>query len=326
MSDMNPRIELPPSLTFIERDWLSSNHLLGRSERGNVLVDSGYASRREMTLQLVDRLLGTAPLHRVINTHTHSDHVGGNAALKARHGCRITIPLQAREAVEQWQEDKLHYAPLGQVCDRFAADDYFDRGDTIEIGGLPWQALGSPGHDMDSLLLYQPQHRILVSADALWENGFGILFPEFFDEPGFEAQEATLRLLEDLEVDIVLPGHGPMFSDFRPALQRAQKRLAYFRANPERHALLALKVGLSFLLLDRGALSLANLETTFGRLSLIERICRRHFGGDTSGLTLAVVKALVEAKVARISDGELLPADPADVQTRSNVPASPPLV
>ena len=305
---MDQAPKLPPSLTFIERDWLSSNHLLGRSPAANVLVDTGYCSRRDMTLRLVDRALGGAPLHRIVNTHTHSDHVGGNAALKARYGCRIAIPVQAREAVAQWQEDKLHYATLGQMCDRFTADEYFDRGDTLDIGGMPWQALGSPGHDMDSLLLYQPEHRILLSADALWEHGFGIVFPEFFDEPGFAAQEATLQMIEDLEVDVVVPGHGPMFGDFRQALQRARRKLAYFRSNPERHALLAMKVGLSFMLLDRGSISLGNLETTFGELPLIRRISRKHFGGETSRITRDVVKALIEAKAARIADGWLMPA------------------
>jgi glyoxylase-like metal-dependent hydrolase (beta-lactamase superfamily II) len=299
-------LTLPPSLRFIERDWLSSNHLLGSSAAGNVLVDSGYCTRRDMTLQLIAQALGEAPLHRIVNTHTHSDHVGGNAALQARYGCRITIPLQEREAIGQWQEEKLHYSTLGQTCDRFAADDYFDRGDSLDIGGLAWQALGSPGHDMDSLLLYQPEHRILVSADALWEHGFGIVFPELFDEPGFAAQAATLEMLENLEVDIVIPGHGPIFRDFRPALERARQRLAYFRANPERHALLAMKVGLSFMLLDRGRMSLANLETTYGQLALIQRINNKYFNKDTSELTREVVEALLKARVARMADGWLI--------------------
>jgi glyoxylase-like metal-dependent hydrolase (beta-lactamase superfamily II) len=304
---MDHTLKLPPSLTFIERDWLSSNHLLGRSATANVLVDSGYCTRRDTTLQLVGQALGGAPLHRIVNTHTHSDHVGGNAALKASYGCRITIPLQEREAVERWQEDKLHYATMGQTCDRFAADDYFDRGDRLEIGGMPWEALASPGHDMDSLLLYQPEHRILVSADALWENGFGIVFPELFDEPGFAAQEETLQMLEGLDVDVVVPGHGPMFGDFRQALQRARRRLDHFRSKPDRHALLAMKVGLSFMLLDRGRLSLANLETTFGALPLMQRIVRRHFGGETSRMTRDVVAALLEAKAVRMADGWLMP-------------------
>lgn len=298
---------LPPSLTFIERDWLSSNHVLGRSADRNVLIDTGYSSRRELTLQLVGHLLGDAPLHRIVNTHTHSDHVGGNAALQARYGCRITIPLGEHEAISQWQEEKLHYSTLGQACDRFNADDYFDHGDQLDIGSLTWQAYGSPGHDMDSLLLYQPDHRLLVSADALWENGFGIVFPEFFDEPGFAAQAATLRMLRGLDVDLVIPGHGPMFRGFRQALDRAQQRLDYLQANPERHGWLAMKVGLSFLLMDRQRIKLEDLETTYGELPLIRRIDAKYFGWGPSQTTREVVNALLEAKVARIKEGWLVP-------------------
>jgi glyoxylase-like metal-dependent hydrolase (beta-lactamase superfamily II) len=301
-------IALPPSLRFIERDWLSSNHLLGHGPEGNVLVDSGYSSRRDLTVQLVAHALDGAPLHRIVNTHTHSDHVGGNAALKARYGCRITIPAREREAVERWDDEALHYATMGQACDRFAADDWFDVGDRIRIGGLDWEALGSPGHDMDSLLLWQPDHRLLVSADALWQDGFGIVFPEFFDEPGFAAQAATLDMLDGLDAAVVIPGHGPMFSDYRAAVDRARRRLDYLRANPERHALSAMKVALSFMLLDRQRIGLRNLETVWGQLPLMQRINRRHFGKDVATLTREVLAALLEAKVARIEDGWLMPA------------------
>ncbi|MEO6269305.1 MAG: MBL fold metallo-hydrolase [Lautropia sp.] len=297
---------LPPSLSFIQRDWLSSNHLLGRSPTANVLVDSGYSSRRELTLQLIGHALGDAGLHRIVNTHTHSDHVGGNAVLKARYRCRITIPLREREAIARWQEEKLHYGTFGQVCDRFDADDWFDHGDLLEIGGLPWQALGSPGHDMDSLLLYQPDHRILVSADALWEDGFGVIFPEFFNEAGFAAQSATLEMLESLDVALVIPGHGPLFCDYRQALERARRRLAHFQSEPERHALLALKVGLSFMLLDRQRLLLRDLEVSYGELPLIQRINRQYFGKTAATITREVVDALLAAKAARLADGWLV--------------------
>jgi glyoxylase-like metal-dependent hydrolase (beta-lactamase superfamily II) len=305
---MTQAIELPPTLRFVERDWLSSNHLLGRGPEGNVLVDSGYCTRRDMTVQLVEHALAGETLHRIVNTHTHSDHVGGNAALKARYGCRITIPLREREAIEQWDDEKLHYATMGQACDRFEADDWFDHGEELAIGGLPWQALGSPGHDMDSLLLWQPDHRLLVSADALWENGFGIVFPDFFDEPGFEAQARTLEMLETLDVAVVIPGHGPMFAGYRAALDRARGRLEYLRANPDRHALSALKVALSFMLLDRGRISLRDLETAWGGLALIQRINRKYFRKDTSALTREVLASLLEARVARMEDGWLLPS------------------
>ncbi|MBA3479168.1 MAG: MBL fold metallo-hydrolase, partial [Lautropia sp.] len=124
----------------------------------------------------------------------------------------------------------------------------------------------------------------------------------------FAAQEATLLMLEDLQVDIVIPGHGRMFGEFRAALQRARERLAYFRSNPQRHAFLAMKVGLSFMLLDRQRLALAELETTFGDLPLILRINRKYFNRDTADLTRDVVAALLDAKAARLTNGWLLPA------------------
>ncbi len=34
-------------------------------------------------------------------------------------------------------------------------------------------ALAAPGHDMGALVFYNPEHRILISGDALWQNGYG---------------------------------------------------------------------------------------------------------------------------------------------------------
>lgn len=297
---------LPPSLAFIERDWLSSNHLLGRAADGNVLVDTGYASRSDLTLALVERALGGAPLHRIVNTHTHSDHVGGNAVLKARYGCRIDIPVGERDAILHWREDELHYRTMGQVCDRFTADGTIAPGDELSIGALRWQVVGAPGHDMDALLLYQPDYRILVSADALWENGFGIVFPEFFDEPGFDAQAATLDAIAALPVDVVVPGHGPLFGDAPAAIARARRKLAHFAARPDRHAWLTLRVALSFLLLDRRRLALDSLAQDYGELDLVQRVNARHFGWSAPELTARVRDELVAAGIATIADGFLV--------------------
>jgi glyoxylase-like metal-dependent hydrolase (beta-lactamase superfamily II) len=306
---------LPRSLVFIERDWLSSNHLLGRGPEGNTLIDTGYASRRELTLALVEQALGGARLHRIINTHTHSDHVGGNAILKARHGCRIDIPVGERDAVAQWREEALHYRTLGQFCDRFDADGYLDVGDEVLVGGLHWQVVGSPGHDMDSLLLHQPEHRILVSADALWEDGFGIVFPEFFDEPGFAAQAATLDTIAALPADVVVPGHGPLFGDVPAAIARARRRLAYFVERPDRHAWLTLRVAMSFMLLDRRRLALESLEHDYGALDLVRRVDARFARWGAAELTRRVRDELVRSNVATIEGGFLLARGQAAVST-----------
>jgi hypothetical protein len=60
------------------------------------------------------------------------------------------------------------------------------------------------------------------------------------------------------------------------------------------------------MLLDRGRMSLANLETTYGRLPLIQRINDKYFNKETSQLTREVVEALLKARVARMEDGWLI--------------------
>jgi glyoxylase-like metal-dependent hydrolase (beta-lactamase superfamily II) len=47
------------------------------------VVDTGYVTHAEQTLALIESVLGTRPLDRILNTHLHSDHCGGNAALQS---------------------------------------------------------------------------------------------------------------------------------------------------------------------------------------------------------------------------------------------------
>jgi hypothetical protein len=68
-----------------------------------------------------------------------------------------------------------------------------------------------------------------------------------------------------------------------------------------------MKVGLSFMLLDRGRLRLADLHRTFGELPLIQRINRKYFGKDTMQLTREVEQALVASGVAGEEAGWLVP-------------------
>ena len=46
------------------------------------VVDTGYCIHAEQTLALVEAALQGAPLQRIVNTHLHSDHCGGNALLR----------------------------------------------------------------------------------------------------------------------------------------------------------------------------------------------------------------------------------------------------
>jgi glyoxylase-like metal-dependent hydrolase (beta-lactamase superfamily II) len=118
------------------------------------------------------------------------------------------------------------------------------------MGSLHWEVHAAKGHDPHSIVLFQPRLRVLISADALWENGFGIVFPELDGESAFEDVSQTLDVIERLQPATVIPGHGAVFHDLATALNRARSRLHQFSTQPEKHRRHAHKVLIKFKLLE----------------------------------------------------------------------------
>lgn len=244
-------LTLPQGLTFFERGWLSSNNVLLQEASTAVLIDTGYHTHASQTLALVKSVLGDRPLSRVINTHLHSDHCGGNALLQKVFPCiDIHIPPGHAALVDVWDESGLTYEPTGQSCPRFEKTGVLSDGDTFQAGELTWHVFAAAGHDPHSIILFNASQGILISADALWENGFGVVFPEIEGIDAFDKVESTLEIIQKLSPKLVLPGHGAAFNDVSGALSRARSRLAQFRNSPDKHASYAAKVLLKFKLLE----------------------------------------------------------------------------
>ncbi|RPH43224.1 MAG: MBL fold metallo-hydrolase [Burkholderiales bacterium] len=292
-------------MRFIERDWLSANGILFDDGTRTALVDTGYVKHRDLTLAVVRRALSERPLDLLVNTHLHSDHCGGNAILQAHYGVRTLVPAASVDAVRAWDEDALTFAATGQRCDRFVCDGALDDGQTIELGGLSWQALAAPGHDPQALILHCAAERVLISADALWGSGFGVIFPELEGESGFAEQRAILERIESLDVAVVIPGHGPMFTDVRGALRTAHQRLEYLSADPARNALQAVKVLLKFLLLEHERVPLEGVGPLLASIPLTTNANARYIGMAPDALTDWAIAGLLKAGAARI-DGDAL--------------------
>lgn len=249
-------------LTVLERGWLSSNNILIHArpgEAGAWLVDTGHVNHAQQTVALVRHALAGAPLAGVVNTHLHGDHCGGNAALQRAFDRRARVPRSMVEAVHHWDTARLGYDAMGQRCERFEAGGSLAPGETLRAGARDWEALASPGHDPDSLMLFDRAHGVLISADALWRNGFGMVFPEMIGEPGFDDVGATLDLIASLPVRVVIPGHGAPFTDVVDALARSRARLAAFQSEPMRHSRHAVKVMLKYHLMEEGSRPLPDL-------------------------------------------------------------------
>ncbi|WP_197711808.1 MBL fold metallo-hydrolase [Polynucleobacter necessarius] len=244
---------LPLGIEVFEWGWLSANNIFHFGEEDVSLVDSGYCSHQSMTLDFVRNALlrhQLKNLDKVVNTHLHSDHCGGNAQPANSYHCKIWIPSAEAPAVESWDENRLSYQNLGQECPRFQCDEVLEPGQSIQLGRYQWTILSAPGQDPHPVMLYQEEHGILISADALWEEGFGVVFPEMWGEPGFEEVAQTLDLIENLKISVVIPGHGKIFTDVTKSIATALSRLDYLASNSDRNARHGAKVLLKYKLIE----------------------------------------------------------------------------
>ncbi len=298
---------LPPEITVFERGWLSANNILFVGRDGTAVVDTGYCTHAAQTVALVQAALAGRPLQRILNTHLHSDHCGGNAALQAAWpGVQTAIPPGQAAHVRDWDAQALSYTPTGQDCPPFHFDTLLQPGTEVPLGDRPWQVHAAPGHDPHSVVLFEPQDALLISADALWENGFGVVFPELEGEDAFADVGATLDLIEQLAPRTVIPGHGAVFHDAPRALAVARRRLDGFARDPGKHALYATKVLLKYKLLDWQHISLDDLTAWAAATPYFALLHARYFADQAQAAwLLGLVDDLVRSGAATLRGGLL---------------------
>jgi glyoxylase-like metal-dependent hydrolase (beta-lactamase superfamily II) len=247
---MTQRLQIT-GLQVFERGWLSANNILLTDDDSATLIDSGYVTHEAQTVALVQNALNGRALDRLVNTHLHSDHCGGNHHLQTHYTQLETwIPPGEAKAVSIWDAEALSYEATGQLCPRFKFEGLLQVGQILRLACLNWEVHAAPGHDPHSVMLFEPTHKILISADALWANGFGVVFPELEGVDAFHEVAQTLDLIESLKPIWVIPGHGAVFNNVDAALEIARKKLDGFVQNPQKHGRYGAKVLLKYKLLE----------------------------------------------------------------------------
>ena len=296
-------------MRVFERGWLSANNILLDDGCRTHLIDSGYCVHATQTVALVENALGfKRPLNFLLNTHLHSDHCGGNAALKVRYPNLITvIPPGQADSVSIWDRNALSHQPTGQMCPRFTFDELLQPHSTVESGKHKWQVHSAGGHDPHSVILFEAEEKILISADALWEKGFGVVFPELEGVHAFSDVEKTLNLIEKLTPDIVIPGHGPVFQYQRLHMKTARHRLEGFVKNPSKHANYAAKVLIKFKLIEWQKISIEYLMQWAMNTSHLLTIHKGFFEKSVFKEWLSeLLSELERSKAASIQRGEIV--------------------
>ncbi|HUM69842.1 MAG TPA: MBL fold metallo-hydrolase, partial [Chloroflexota bacterium] len=110
-------------------------------------------------------------------------------------------------------------------------------GDVVELGAYTFEVIATPGHAPDSIALYQPETRLLISADALHEGDCGILNTAVHGDHILDEAINTVNKLLQYDIALALPGHGGVMTDPAASLNALARRLAEFKTYPEKMAL-----------------------------------------------------------------------------------------
>lgn len=230
-------MKLPPQIRFIQRGWFNSNNILILGDDGPVIIDTGHEADAATTLHLI-AAEGIDPheISLIVNTHCHWDHFGGNRALKVISDAPLATGKQTAAIFAANDREAMWLDYFGVNFVPETADLTWQDGDMVELSGLPFEVIAAPGHAPDTILFYQPDHKLLISADALHEQDCGVLNVVVH---GFGVVDSALTTVDRLltyDIELALPGHGPIITDVVGSLAALKKRLAGFKHDPRRLA------------------------------------------------------------------------------------------
>ena len=159
---------------FVDDDLGCASYLIGDEAAGEaVLVDPAYAI--ELYLEEAER--AGVRIVRVLETHTHADHLSGHGRLALEHGAPVSIH------------------PLAEPAFPF---DPVEDGQELQVGSLAIRVLHTPGH--------RPEHCCYLVEGHLLTGDSLLIGDAARPDLAIEAREGAEDLYRSLQRLVDLPG------------------------------------------------------------------------------------------------------------------------
>jgi glyoxylase-like metal-dependent hydrolase (beta-lactamase superfamily II) len=232
-----------------------------------LMVDTGCF---HTVAELVAALKG---LHvdRIVNTHSHEDHIGGNAAISRKFGAEILAHPSGISMIAAPRSQK-HLSPYQIVMWGYPEPSSASSIPAIiETSSYTFNIIHTPGHCQDHICLHEPHKGWLFCGDAY----IGGRDRALRDDYNIWQIIASLRGLSELEIDLIFTGSGNVRKNGTLALK---KKIAYLEGIAEQ-ALELHRMGLSYRRIRR---------KLFGRELLIAYVTLGKFTGKH------LVRSLIE--------------------------------
>jgi cyclase len=238
-------------LAYLQPDggWGLSNAGLVVGDGSSLLVDTLFdLSLTQQMLDAMRRVTDTRPIGTVVNTHGNGDHCYGNQL--APDDARIyasDAAVEDMEAVPPGVMAALQEYDLGEELNEFVEyafgrytfsdiefrppTDTFSGSLVLDAGGrrVELTELG-PAHTKGDVIAHVPDARAVFTGDILFIEGTPIMWAGPLDN-----WVAACDHIEALDVDVVVPGHGPVTGKDGPRM--VKRYLQFVRDEAaQRHA------------------------------------------------------------------------------------------
>jgi alkyl sulfatase BDS1-like metallo-beta-lactamase superfamily hydrolase len=195
-----------------------------RTASGLVLIDTANATLASQTLAVVRRW-DDRPVHTVIYTHGHIDHTGGMKTIDDEADARgvarprIIAHRAVRRRLDRYvltqgfnsvvQGQQFNYPNYTYPVGQRQPDEIYDDTLSLTIGSERLELFHGRGETDDATFVWLPARRVLVSGDfVIWK------FPNAGNPRKVQRYAAewaaTLRRMQQLAPEILIPGHGPV--------------------------------------------------------------------------------------------------------------------
>ena len=210
-------------MAYLQPDggWGYSNAGLIVGDGASLLVDTLFDLK--LTASMLEAMSGatkSAPIATVVNTHANGDHCYGNQLVADAEIIATRAAAEEMQHVPPAMMAGLNAAPgeVGELFRHFFGDFAFDGIEftppsrtfegrlEVEVGGRAIELIEvGPAHTQGDSIVVVPDSRVVYTGDILFIGGAPIVWAG-----PLENWIAACDLMLGMDVDVVVPGHGPV--------------------------------------------------------------------------------------------------------------------
>ena len=276
-----------------------------------ILIDTGFGSETQETERLMKEV-GVLPeeLHLIVNTHHHSDHVGGNFHLQKKYGVQIAAHKWEAELINSCDPEACSAEWLDQPVEPYRVDRKLSDDDEIHTGSRTLKVLHTPGHTLGHISLYEPEEEILICGDLFHRNDIGWL--NIFREGVASIQRSieSLDRLSRLRIGQAYSGHGPQIENPLAAIDAARGRLEKWIGMPEKVSWHACKRIFSFTLIIKNGLAKEEIDNYLLTCGWFQDFARYSFQLQPAEFIPILIDEMIRSGAAGWHNNRLIAAAP----------------